>query len=108
MERVGSKVSYRSPEGESAAAAKELHYNQLAAQISFRYFNSFRFYLLHVFGLTRICSSEDEFLQHFAGLLKELSRNFSFQVLIEPYFSLIAVESNTEAINNWTNYLREL
>ena len=108
MERVGSKVSYRSPEGESAAAAKELHYNQLATQISFRYLNSFRFYLLHVFGLVQICSSEAEFLQHFVRSPKELSRHFSFQVLMEPYFSLIAVESNTEATNNWTNYLSEL
>ena len=108
MEPVGSKVSYRSPEGESAAAAQELHYNQLAAQISFRYLNSFRFYLLHVFGLTQICSSETEFLQYLAGLLKDFSKHFSFQVLMEPYFSLIAVERNTEAINNWTNYLREL
>jgi hypothetical protein len=84
MERVGSKVSYRSPEGESAAAAKELHYNQLAAQISFRYFNSFQFYLVHVSGLVQISSSEAEFLQHFVGLPKELSMHFLFQVLMEP------------------------
>jgi len=55
------------------------------------------------FGLIQICSSEAEFLQHSVGLPKELSRHFSLQVLMEPYFNLIAVESNMEAISSLTD-----
>jgi len=41
MELVSGKVSCCGPENESTAPAKELHYDQLATQVSFGYFDYF-------------------------------------------------------------------